>query len=866
MELRDYQQDAVDAIFDYWDRGLGKNGLVIAPTGSGKSIIIAAFCKKMQQDWPNTRIIVITDSRELIAQNEKTMRAFWKDASTGIHSAGLGKRNTQARILFCSIQTVYKKAFDFEKTDVICVDECFPHDTEIVTDKGIKKIGDIVEKNLDVRVLTHSGQYKRIVGRFKKPIPVAMVCVIHEKGKVECTPNHRILTKRGWIKAEDLIVGDYIYNVNATLYPGATKQSIESKMGENISRAAPYRCDGGTGKEECIFAQDIDQSKSGPDYLGELDGRYGNQLPEQIKQLSEIDNSSQFEAVRVCRLEICHAAEPLCESPEAGKERGIWRHELLFHNTVFTSIGRLFQLGKNGWANKIYSGLVDAYNRSDCYSGLVFGRRFDNTRMSEYQYIDGSCYTRGGGIDPRLVGSGMGDRIENISFQKGISGWNIQKGRCCDNGEDIKRVEICSPDIDVQSSVYDIEIEDDHTYTANGIVVHNCHMISPQATTRYQRFVGDMLKANKNIVVVGFSATPYRMSTGVMYGNKGDLFDGIMYVCEMKKLIKDGWLVPLVSKAGVSKIDLKGVKIQGGEYNSSDLAHAADSEILVPLAVNEIVECGKDRKAWLVFTSGIAHSEHVAKEMRKHGIDCEIVTGDTKSAERDRIVNKFKDGKLRCLINVAVFTKGFDAPRCDLIALLTSTRSTGKFVQICGRGMRPFPGKQDCKLLDFGSNVLLHGMIDDIDPIRTKNIFNVVKAPPPMRECDKCHAIFHAAIVKCPQCGYEKEVGPADPRHGAEAYSGPVLTSQQTPFLVDVKDFWVSRHKKHGKPDSLKVSFFDQMDKEFSMWLSLDSASAYAAEKSRAIIKQFGGKAATVDDALKEHFNWRKVERIRVKP
>lgn len=516
IELRDYQRAAVDAIFDYWSRDVGKNGLVIAPTGSGKGVIISAFVTEVLKTWPDTRIMVITDSRELISQNEKAMRNYWKDAPTGIYSAGLGKRNTQARILFCGIQSVYKKAYSFEKTDIICIDEC--------------------------------------------------------------------------------------------------------------------------------------------------------------------------------------------------------------------------------------------------------------------------------------------------------------------------------------------------------------HMISPESTTRYQKFLGEMLVACPSMALVGFSATPYRMSTGVMYGNKGDLFDGIMYVCEMKKLIKDGWLVPLVSKAGISKIDLKGVKIQGGEYNSSDLAHAADSEILVPLAVNEIVECGKDRKAWLVFTSGIAHSEHVAKEMRKHGIDCEIVTGDTKSTERDRIVNKFKDGKLRCLINVAVFTKGFDAPRCDLIALLTSTRSTGKFVQICGRGMRPFFQKEDCMLLDFGSNVLLHGMIDEIDPIRTKNIFNVVKAPPPMRECEKCHAIFHAAIVKCPQCGYEKEAGPADPRHGAEAYSGPVLTSQQTPFIVDVKDFWVSRHKKSGKPDSLKVSFFDQMEKEFSMWLSLDSQSAYAAEKSRAIVKQFGGKATTVDAALLEHFNWRKVERIRVKP
>jgi hypothetical protein len=83
--------------------------------------------------------------------------------------------------------------------------------------------------------------------------------------------------------------------------------------------------------------------------------------------------------------------------------------------------------------------------------------------------------------------------------------------------------------------------------------------------------------------------------------------------------------------------------------------------------------------------------------------------------------------------------------------------------------------------------------------------------------------------------------------------------------MVDVTDTWVSRHKKSGKPDSVKVAFYDKMEKEWPMWLALNSTSQYAQEKSQAIVKQFGGKAVDVDSALDEHFNWKAVEKIQVR-
>jgi DNA repair protein RadD len=519
VELRDYQKEAIESIYSYFDRGEGTKPLVSAPTGSGKSIIMGQFIKEVCTENPRVRVMVITDSRDLIAQNEKQLRNIWPEAKTGIYSAGLGKRQSDEniRVLFCGIQSVSKKAFDLGKFDIIIIDEC--------------------------------------------------------------------------------------------------------------------------------------------------------------------------------------------------------------------------------------------------------------------------------------------------------------------------------------------------------------HLVGRDSETRYRRFLKDELVVNPHVVVIGFSATIYRLDSGMLYDGKDALFDGVAYVCDMKRLIKEGYLCPVVSKGGSKTIDLTNVKIQAGEFNQKDLAFAADNDELIKHAVKEIVECGKDRRAWIVFASGIDHAEHVAREIRKYKIECEVVTGNTPNEERDRIIEKFKSGNLRCMVNVGIFTKGFDAPICDLVALLMATKSTARYVQIVGRAMRPCPpSKRDALILDFGNNVLTHGLIDEVDPIKKKDVFGLEPAKPPMKECPnlKCRAIIHARVMKCPSCGYEFPLPEAEAKHGTEAYSGPVTSDQITPFLVNVKDIWVSKHAKPGKTPSVKIAFYDGMDKEYPVWACVQHGG-YAGEKGRALIKQLGGTKFTVDEIVKDYHNWKKVEKIEVR-
>lgn len=327
-------------------------------------------------------------------------------------------------------------------------------------------------------------------------------------------------------------------------------------------------------------------------------------------------------------------------------------------------------------------------------------------------------------------------------------------------------------------------------------------------------------------------------------------------------MIAEGYLCPVISKGGVMKIDLSNVHMRMGDYDNGELARAADDPELIKHAVAEIVTYGQDRKAWLIFCAGVAHAEHVAKEIESYGIVCKIITGETPSGERDQTIKDFKDGKVRCIVNVGVLTTGFNSPVCDLIAMLFSTASTGKYIQVVGRGMRTYPGKQNCLLLDYGNNILTHGCIDDVDPIRTRNVFNVEKRPPAVKECPNCRVILYAREMVCPACDYHF---PATAPHGVAAYDGAVLKSQQQPFFVEVVDTWFSRHKKSGKPDILKIAMYDAQDREFPIWCCLGH-DGYAREKAIAVVKSFGGTATTVDEALKENEFWKKPVKIKVAP
>jgi len=122
--LREYQQRAIDQLYDWFGKNNDGNPCLVLPTGSGKSHIVAALCKDALQNWPETRVLMLTHVKELISQNAEKMRQHWKGAPMGIYSASLNSRNLAEPITFAGIQSVRTKADQIGHVDLIIVDEC----------------------------------------------------------------------------------------------------------------------------------------------------------------------------------------------------------------------------------------------------------------------------------------------------------------------------------------------------------------------------------------------------------------------------------------------------------------------------------------------------------------------------------------------------------------------------------------------------------------------------------------------------------------------------------------------------------------------------------------------------------------------
>jgi DNA repair protein RadD len=122
--LREYQQRTIDQLYAWFEAGGKGNPCLVLPTGSGKSHIVAALCKDALQNWPETRVLMLTHVKELIEQNAEKMRQHWPGAPMGIYSASIGRKDLGEPITFAGIQSVRSKARELGHIDLVIIDEC----------------------------------------------------------------------------------------------------------------------------------------------------------------------------------------------------------------------------------------------------------------------------------------------------------------------------------------------------------------------------------------------------------------------------------------------------------------------------------------------------------------------------------------------------------------------------------------------------------------------------------------------------------------------------------------------------------------------------------------------------------------------
>jgi DNA repair protein RadD len=269
----------------------------------------------------------------------------------------------------------------------------------------------------------------------------------------------------------------------------------------------------------------------------------------------------------------------------------------------------------------------------------------------------------------------------------------------------------------------------------------------------------------------------------------------------------------------------------GGDYIVKSLAAATNQQDVVSTAVAEACRIMKaeGRRSAVFFCVDIEHCKRVSEELKKHGVHAPFVTGKTKQDVRDELIQAFKNQRLRAICCVNVLTEGFDAPHIDCIVLLRPTLSAGLFSQMVGRGLRIYPDKADCLVLDFANCIDEHGPIDLLGDGQA-----VV-----MATCSECRESFSRATRCCPACGWEipkieverLEAEESERRmHSDQASKKSILSHE--PEVYQVHAVLTTRHVKPGSLDSLKIIYRSGID-TFREWICLDH-DGFAGRKAQS--------------------------------
>ena len=369
------------------------------------------------------------------------------------------------------------------------------------------------------------------------------------------------------------------------------------------------------------------------------------------------------------------------------------------------------------------------------------------------------------------------------------------------------------------------------------IVVDESHLIAPDGEGMYRTFLADAKVVNPSVRLIGLTATPYRMSTGMICSPE-NLLNHVCYEVGVRELIVQGYLCPLKRKAGKRKVDTSGLHIRGGEFVAGEVEALMDDDAVVSAACREIVEqtTAGGRHSVLIFAAGVQHAMHVQRILGELGHDCGFVCGETLPFERTETLKRFKDGELKYLVNVNVLTTGFDAPNIDCVVLLRPTNSPGLYYQMVGRSFRLHPSKTGSLVLDYGGNILRHGTVD---ALQIKD-WSTGNNEAPAKECPACHEVIHAGYSVCPECGHEFPSSQRD-QHDRQASTAGILSGEVTETEYEVQDTYFAVHEKRGAsedhPRSMRVDYRIAVNDYQSEWICFEH-TGYARNKAEAWWKQ----------------------------
>ena len=204
-------------------------------------------------------------------------------------------------------------------------------------------------------------------------------------------------------------------------------------------------------------------------------------------------------------------------------------------------------------------------------------------------------------------------------------------------------------------------------------------------------------------VVFGFTATPRRGDNVRL----SDEFDDILYERDIRWGIRNGYLSDIRAYRVSSKMDLNGLPRLMGDYNEAELGRRiSDSDAPSIAAQAYLTYCVPQKRHTLIFTVTVHLCQEIQSAILEKLPDSQkdtvaVLTGETPSVVRKAILRMYQEGRILCLINCMVLTEGTDLPVTDAVINLRPTLNPSLYQQMVGRGLRLYPDKKDCLVLDI---------------------------------------------------------------------------------------------------------------------------------------------------------------------
>jgi DNA repair protein RadD len=381
------------------------------------------------------------------------------------------------------------------------------------------------------------------------------------------------------------------------------------------------------------------------------------------------------------------------------------------------------------------------------------------------------------------------------------------------------------------------------------LLVDEAHGVGYEPTSSYRKIITSLKRINPELKIIGVTATPVRMASGRLeekYLDFEPIFTKCAYQSSIPDLIKQGVLSNITSISGDIQVDLSGVPIKGGDYDTEISAVRFDA--ILPHAIPDLKLKIKAYgiETILIFASNVANARKIIEEW--DGDNIRLIYGDMSQHDRSATIKWLKHGEgLRVVVNVNVLLVGFNFQKLDAVCFLRATKSLALYRQAVGRVLRSHEDKKIGFVIDYAGNIDEHGSIDGEIPAKNRKRAGEI----PKKSCiaiveetvefeglvyrrgDVCNYPNLLSARKCRVCGAEfvsdSETGLYTMRTRGEILKAKIDAETYT-YNVERVTFEKAYSKK-DQTEMIKINFIDESGLIFHNYYLCLNHQGYARHK-----------------------------------